>query len=131
MSAPANLYELTIDNATLQIGKAVRYFSYQHLVNKSQSSIVGRLWKTESSTEDTYKHYLSFGRNKVAYLDNIYIIEVTKTGEPMESLNQVGMYPFSMTIWLLETEKTKLGDDDYYACRMNNVKDNQDRKSVV
>ena len=38
-----NLYELTIDNGTLQIGKAVRYFAYQHLVNKSQSAIVGRL----------------------------------------------------------------------------------------
>ena len=124
MSAPLNLYELTIDNATLQIGKAVRYFSYQHLDYKSQSSIVGRLWKTESSTEDTYQHYLSFGRNKVSYLNNTYIIEVTKTGEPMEALSQVFLYPFSITIWLVETEKTTTANNDnYYLSKVDNVKE--------
>ena len=80
MTTIKNLYQLTIDNGSLQMGKAVRYFGYQHLVDKSKSSVVGRLWKTETSSDDTYQHYLSFGSNNVCYQNNNYVIEVTKTG---------------------------------------------------
>ena len=113
MTTIKNLYQLTIDNGSLQMGKAVRYFGYQHLVDRSKSSIVGRLWKTETSSEDTYQHYLSFGSNNVSYQNNNYVIEVNKTGEPMGDLHLQEMIPTSVTICLVETEKTKLDDDRY------------------
>lgn len=124
MTNPKSLYELTIDNASLHIGMAVRYFAYSHLDDKSRSSVVGRLWKTESSTDNTYKHYLSFGRNKVTYGDDKYIIDVVKTGEPMESLQTV-LYPFSITIWLVETENTKLDDENYNSFKIEKINEHQ------
>lgn len=127
MGEPKNLYELTIDNATLQLGKAVRYFGYQHLINKSRNAIEGRLWKTEASCAnegETYMNYLCYGKSRVCYLNNNYIIEVKKIGEPMEILNQSGLYPCSVTIWLLETEKTRITDENYYASGRKNVEEN-------
>ena len=38
----SNLYQLNIDNATLLIGKAVRYFANQYLEDKSKTAMVGR-----------------------------------------------------------------------------------------
>ena len=108
-----NLFEFTIDNGTLHLGKAVRYYAYQHLINKDKAAIVGRLWKSESKIEDSYENYLPYGRNLISYLGDKYQITISKTGEALEVLNMTFMHPFDVKIELIETETMKLGLSDY------------------
>lgn len=129
MSMPANfLYHLTIDNGTLILGRSVRYFGVKYLVDKTQTSIVGRVWKCEAKLEDNYEHYLPFGQSVIQNQDHKYLIDVIKTGEPEETLMTTFMYPFEIHIYLLETPTLKIGDDNYQQFKCEKV---HDYKKVV
>ena len=120
MVYPNNLYQLNIDNATLQIGKAVRYFAHQHLEDKSKSAIVGRYWKSEAKLEDSYEHYLPFGYSIVCHQGDRYQIKVSKTGEALETLSMTLMHPFEISIELLETDEIKYGAPEYEEYKKKN-----------
>jgi hypothetical protein len=127
MDYTTNLYELNIDNATLQIGIAVRYFAYQYSENKSRTAVVGRLWKSEAKVEDTYELYLPFGYSMITYEGDRYQIKVTKTGEAIDHLCNTYMHPFEITMALVETEEMKYCDDAYFQYKKEKVDVFQDK----
>lgn len=128
MASSDFLYHITIDNGTLILGRAVRYFGVKYLIDKTQTSIVGRLWKSEEKLKDTYEHYLSFGKNVIQYDDYKFLIEINKTGEPQESLLTTVLYPCEIKIYILETPTLKLGDENYQTFKSERV---QDYKNVL
>lgn len=102
------LYKLTINNGSIHLGNAVRYFAYKCLNYKNNSSIVGRLWKSEARDGDNYEHLIPYGRHMITHYKNKYMIEVDKVGEIIEQLAMTHLYACEITIYLLETEDYSL-----------------------
>lgn len=101
----AYLYKLTINNGTICLGTAVRYFAYTCLDSKSESAIIGRLWKCEARDSETYEHLLPYGGHYITHNDNKYYIYSQKVGEVQEALNMTNLYPCEVEIYLLQNDK--------------------------
>ena len=109
---PAYLYQLQINNGIIYLGNAVKYFGFTCLDQKNKSAIVGKLWKSESHDEDTYKHLLPYGLNAITHQNNKYNIIVTKSQDTQETILTNHLYPCEITINLLSTEEYNLTTPD-------------------
>ena len=107
------LYKLTIDNGTLLLGRAVRYFANKYCTYKNNSAITGRMWKCEAKMDDTYEHYLPFGETYIQYEGYKYLIVVNKTGDPEDALINNLLYPSELIIYLQETPDIKFEPENY------------------
>lgn len=98
------LYKFNINNGNAPLGLAVRYFSYNHLLDKSNSAIIGRLWKSENKDRENYELFLPYGVFDIEYQGNKYQIHSNKVGEPNSEF-QPYLYACEVVVYLKETNE--------------------------
>ena len=98
------LYKFNINNGTSPLGLAVRYFSYNHLLDKSHSAIIGRLWKSENKDRENYELFLPYGIFDIEYQGNKYQIHSNKVGEPNSEFLP-HLYACEVVVYLKETNE--------------------------
>ena len=115
------LHKITINNANLCLGKAVRYFTYLQMDDKSHTAVQGRCYKKEDLEDPTYDFLAPYGSHYINYEGSRFMIEIRKSDNFSDELVHQEVYPIEIDILLLETPEHKINFDSL-PCEVSTLK---------
>jgi hypothetical protein len=97
-------YQLNINNGNILLGLSVKYYGHQFLIDKTNESIVGKVYNCETGS---YYYMIPYGKNNILYKDLNIEIDIQKVGEEINDENiHRYLYNTEITFKIFEGDKT-------------------------